>query len=90
MEIFQSVEEYRQISREILDGEISHLANACKMLHLPQKVISSILYLYFHAKKDLQVEPDDIVIAAASINLATRVFESFRPIEKIIQRVQVR
>lgn len=85
MMVEDSIIRYDRLIMDYDKDEISALIKVCKLLRLPQKTIAAATFLYFQGKRYLQIEPDNIVLGAACINLATRILETFRQIEKILQ-----
>lgn len=85
MEIQEIMEEYQVFCGDILEEEVETLVRICMMLRLPQKTVATALFNFFSAKKDIQLEPDDIVLHSACINMACRMCETHRPAEKIFE-----
>lgn len=63
--------------------EIQMLIQLAKMVHLPQKTVGIALQLYHISKRDLRIEPDDVVLHCACLNLACKISDLRFAISKI-------
>lgn len=63
------------------------VTNVCKALSLPQKTLAVSNYIFFAAKAESKIEPDDVVLVSSVVSLACKACETLRPLEKILQLV---
>lgn len=82
-----SFEYFNKLKTLISVEDINTIADICKALHLPQKTLSISWYLYYAIKAESKIEPDDVVLVSAIINLASKLCETIRPVEKILHLV---
>lgn len=85
MDVQDSIEEYRAFCRGVARDDVDVLVRICRMLYLPQKTVATALFIFFSAKKDIRIEPDDVVLQSACVNMACRVCETHRPTDKIFE-----
>ena len=78
------IDEYRLLQTDVSEEDVYALAKICRLLHLPQKILGVSIHNFYHAKAQIQIEPDDIVLLSACIDLACRTSEVVRPLEKIL------
>lgn len=85
MKFAESCGLYRIMKNRVLQRDTIAVSKICKNLRLPQRTLSVSCYNFFAAKSECRIEPDDIILVSASVNLACRVCETARPVEKILQ-----
>lgn len=68
----------------IYEKDASILLSICRTLYLPQRTLAISLHIYFVAKSESKLEPDDVVLMSSAIDLACKICETQRPIEKIL------
>lgn len=85
MKLSESSSLYRRL--QACNEEIDVIEKTCRMLFLPQKTLAISCYNFFAVKAESKIEPDDIVLITASIDLACRVCETSRSTEKILKIV---
>lgn len=85
MRVHDSFELYKKMCHEINHQNLDMIIDICKILKLPQKTISISHYNYFIVKEECQIEPDDPIMFSASIDLACKICETSRCINKILE-----
>lgn len=84
MHIETSCKSYEILKKENFCNDVKNLVNICRELNLPQKTVSFSCHSFFAAKEECKIEPDDVVLVAASIGLACKICETQRNPEKIL------
>ncbi|KAM0681553.1 hypothetical protein GINT2_000066 [Glugoides intestinalis] len=76
---------YKKLQKQICQKDILIISNICKTLCLPQKTLSISYYNFFAAKAECKIEPDDVVLVTSAIDLACKLCETIRSVEKILK-----
>ncbi len=63
---------YVEIELITLKKQLDDLENICKIIKLRQQTIAVIFYIFYFSKATLKLEPDDIVMQCAAINLGCK------------------
>lgn len=85
MKLAESCSLYRRMQSKVPQHDITTISRICKTLRVPQRTLSVSYHNFFAAKAECQIEPDDIILVSAAVNLACRVCETARPVEKILR-----
>jgi len=81
------ITQYQLVKNRITPFESSRVLTICRLLHIPQRTASYILQLLICSKCKLALEPDDVVLYAACIDLACKIMEIQRHSEKVLRYV---
>jgi len=84
MRISESCSFYSRLKNKISRDDVRIIIGICKELCLPQKTLSFSCFSFFAAKEEIRIEPDDVILVTAAINLACRACETGRSVEKIL------
>lgn len=76
---------YKKIQPYVCQKDTRIISSICKALYLPQKTLAISYYNFFAAKAECKIEPDDVVLVTSSIDLACKICETIRPVEKILK-----
>lgn len=87
MLIVESVEKQTALKARVSSIDRFALTRICKELAIPQKTLSVAYYLLYVAKAELMLEPDDIVLISAIINLSSKICETYRASSIVFKHV---
>lgn len=87
MRIAESIEKHKELKAKISSNDKYSLIHISKELVLPQKTLSVAFHLLYVSKDELGIEPDDIILFTAIVNLSTKISETSRPLEIIFKTV---
>ncbi|ELA42837.1 uncharacterized protein VICG_00152 [Vittaforma corneae ATCC 50505] len=80
----ESIACFNSLQPSICEDDMLAISDICKALHLPQKTLAISNHIFFAAKAESKIEPDDVVLISSVINLACKICETLRPLEKIM------
>ena len=84
MNLEKSKNSFEMLLRDYRIVEVENIIKICKMLKMPQKILTATLYNFYYGRYVLWFEPDDIVFYSSLIDLSYKMMEVNKSQDQII------